>query len=225
VCIHSFTITEILAAKLHFIVLYASSYCWFSYKSLRTPLVAHYPDTSSQTSCSASNGERRNPSSEPSLFEDRKSQVNAKSTSKTDTIFLMRFHDQVLSEQDFEQLPAALRRKVSDNCDSPLRCPRVGLPAGHPRAARRLLENSLLLLIVLITSFGVAKSIRSSKCVKVWRACCRWNGRDALWLFRVEDAIAVQPNGDGGPAARRCLALSPAAPTFPLELPRESRAR
>lgn len=50
-------------------------------------------------------------------------------------------------------------------------------------------------------------------------------GRAAPWLFRVEDAIAAKSSGNGGPAARTCLALSPAAPTFPLELPRASRAR
>jgi len=42
-----------------------------------------------------------------------KRRIDAKSASTTANIFMMHFHDQVLSEEDFEQLPPTLRRKVS----------------------------------------------------------------------------------------------------------------
>lgn len=58
--------------------------------------------------------------------------------SKTDTIRQMRLQDQVLTEQDFDQLPPALRRKVSTICGCPSCCHRDGFALGQPRLARCL---------------------------------------------------------------------------------------
>ena len=124
----------------------------------------------------------------------------------------MHFHDQVLSEEDFEQLPPALRRKVSV---ATLPCPWATHEyqlATWICAQQHYRVQSFADLMFHITGMQLF--------VKVWRAVCRRNWQTAWWLLRLYDVSATKPNGDGRPAARGRFALSAAAPTFPLEPPR-----
>lgn len=121
----------------------------------------------------------------------------------------MRFHDQILSEEDFEQLPPTLQRKVSTF--SP---PRVGLRTIHPPSS---LPRSYLPKTVYNSADRVDQVLlatRTRQFVRLWMVKCRWAMATSAMAFQSLGVCRqIQQRRE-----QRRLASSPAAPTFPLGL-------